>query len=212
MSKLRFSVAALAAFSVAAPASAAITVCSGGGCAPQPHSNVLVNGGETGSTVNGTLNNGPGTVAFSSSQTLASQANGQARVGAATGGLTDPLDISFTGGLMSALEFNLNALTGGTVSFAFSGGDSNGFATGPLTLRENGSNFFNVYGGSFDKISISFGDNASLQDIQQVRLAVAGAIGAVPEPATWALMILGFGAIAGTMRRRRAKTTVAFAA
>ena len=35
--------------------------------------------------------------------------------------------------------------------------------------------------------------------------------GGVPEPATWALMILGFGAVAGAMRRRQAKTTVRFA-
>ena len=34
--------------------------------------------------------------------------------------------------------------------------------------------------------------------------------GAVPEPATWAMMIAGFGAIGGTLRRRRS-ATVAFA-
>ena len=38
----------------------------------------------------------------------------------------------------------------------------------------------------------------------------AGALAPVPEPATWALMILGFGAVGYTMRRRR--TTIAFAA
>ena len=38
-------------------------------------------------------------------------------------------------------------------------------------------------------------------------------LGAVPEPATWAFMILGFGLIGGALRRRRAAatTTVAFA-
>ncbi|WEK41795.1 MAG: FxDxF family PEP-CTERM protein [Candidatus Sphingomonas colombiensis] len=40
----------------------------------------------------------------------------------------------------------------------------------------------------------------------------AGAIGAVPEPATWALMILGMGGVAGAMRhRRRTTATVRFA-
>jgi opacity protein-like surface antigen len=34
---------------------------------------------------------------------------------------------------------------------------------------------------------------------------------AVPEPATWALMILGFGAVGGAMRRRQVKTAVRFA-
>ncbi len=35
--------------------------------------------------------------------------------------------------------------------------------------------------------------------------------GAVPEPATWAMMIFGFGAVGSTMRYRRRKTTVSFA-
>ncbi len=35
--------------------------------------------------------------------------------------------------------------------------------------------------------------------------------GAVPEPATWAFMILGFGAIAGSMRRRKATLKLSYA-
>ena len=35
--------------------------------------------------------------------------------------------------------------------------------------------------------------------------------GGVPEPSTWALMILGFGAVGGSMRSRRRSTKVAFA-
>ncbi len=35
--------------------------------------------------------------------------------------------------------------------------------------------------------------------------------GAVPEPATWAMMIGGFGMVGGSMRYRRRKTTVTFA-
>jgi hypothetical protein len=38
----------------------------------------------------------------------------------------------------------------------------------------------------------------------------SGPAGAVPEPATWAMMILGFGAIGGSMRRR-IRTSVRFA-
>ena len=41
-----------------------------------------------------------------------------------------------------------------------------------------------------------------------VKLAFTGA---VPEPASWAMMVGGFGLIGGTMRRRRRKLTVAFA-
>ncbi|MBM6577743.1 PEP-CTERM sorting domain-containing protein [Microvirga sp. SRT01] len=36
-------------------------------------------------------------------------------------------------------------------------------------------------------------------------------IGAVPEPSTWAMMIVGFGMVGGAMRRRRVSTKVSFA-
>ncbi len=35
-------------------------------------------------------------------------------------------------------------------------------------------------------------------------------LGAVPEPATWAMLILGFGVIGGAMRQRRVRTSVAY--
>jgi hypothetical protein len=37
------------------------------------------------------------------------------------------------------------------------------------------------------------------------------ATAAVPEPATWAMMIMGFGMVGASLRRRQAKTTVTFA-
>ena len=37
------------------------------------------------------------------------------------------------------------------------------------------------------------------------------AVAAIPEPATWGLMIVGVGAVGGTLRRRRATVRVAFA-
>jgi len=33
----------------------------------------------------------------------------------------------------------------------------------------------------------------------------------VPEPSTWAMMIIGFGALGMAMRRRRVRTTVSYA-
>ncbi|MEG3122440.1 PEPxxWA-CTERM sorting domain-containing protein [Sphingomonas sp. GB1N7] len=42
-------------------------------------------------------------------------------------------------------------------------------------------------------------------------LTVAAAGGAVPEPATWGMMILGFGMIGAAARKRSVKTTVKFA-
>ncbi len=54
-------------------------------------------------------------------------------------------------------------------------------------------------------------DNAAPSYALLDNVRVNGALAGVPEPATWALMILGFGAVGGAMRRRRAVTGAAFA-
>ena len=65
--------------------------------------------------------------------------------------------------------------------------------------------------------TIRFGVTNTGDTSFQSGLAFAGVtindtpIGVVPEPSTWALMILGFGAIGGAMRRRKASTAVRFA-
>jgi len=62
--------------------------------------------------------------------------------------------------------------------------------------------------------SITLGSATTGQEIYKLTNLVVGQSdipGAVPEPATWALMILGFGAVAGALRQRRAKVTFNFA-
>ncbi len=66
-----------------------------------------------------------------------------------------------------------------------------------------GSGWNGNFEGAVDNVSFDFGGNARSFDF-----AVAG--GAVPEPATWAMMIFGFGAI-GTAMRRRTRTAAATA-
>src|SRR3546814_4447212 len=82
-------------------------------------SDLLVNAGVPGPTVSGTLNNAPGTVSFTSTEDLIGLANGQARVGAADLVLNNPLTFTYNDGLISALEFNIDALTNGNVFFSF---------------------------------------------------------------------------------------------
>lgn len=51
-----------------------------------------------------------------------------------------------------------------------------------------------------------------MRDELASRYGITGDVGAVPEPATWAMMLLGFGAIGFAMRRRpKVQTTVAYA-
>lgn len=91
----------------------------------------------------------------------------------------------------------------------FSGGDqgvspSNGDQTNPnsnrlVTLTFTGADRWNVTGLTFSSTGNAF-------EFDNVNVTTA----AVPEPASWALMLSGFGAIGGAIRRRR-KSVVRFA-
>lgn len=74
----------------------------------------------------------------------------------------------------------------------------------------NGASSFNVGNINYNantpttyKVTWQFGDMTNTIYLDQ------GGAGAVPEPATWALMLMGIAVVGGAMRRR--KTTVSFA-
>ena len=211
MRKISFLIASAALFSAAAPASAAVTICLGGGCSAQPSSQVLMDKGVSGPSVTGTLNNAPETVTFSSPEQLIGLANGQARVGAVDGVLNNPLTFSIDSGLISALEFNIDALTSGNVFFTFAGGNSDGVVTQNYALGKNGSNFYNAFNGTFSSVKMTFTDGATVSDVAQFRLNASPTVAAVPEPATWALMMFGFAGVGFGMRRRKKDIRVSFA-
>lgn len=58
--------------------------------------------------------------------------------------------------------------------------------------------------GTFQLTNNFFPDQNSTLTISQVASAV-------PEPATWAMMLIGFGALGSAMRRRKVHTTVTYA-
>lgn len=59
--------------------------------------------------------------------------------------------------------------------------------------------------------AVFFGVNNNGGEYTYDSTGLVGSIAAVPEPATWAMMIGGFGVIGGGMRARRRNTKVAFA-
>ena len=68
-----------------------------------------------------------------------------------------------------------------------------------------GSDAFASNGRNFYRVNLGTGATTLLgrTDESLFGIAIAGVNGAVPEPATWGMMIVGFGAVGATMRRRR---------
>ena len=85
-------------------------------------------------------------------------------------------DVTLTGSdlFSPATAFNGDQGVGRRISYDFGGA-----AVNTITFGSTGNSF------EFDNLA-------------------AGVAGAVPEPATWAMMLLGFGALGATLRRRRA--------
>ena len=83
------------------------------------------------------------------------------------------------------------------------------------TISTSGQNFFGFLADSstpISSITITSG-TARISSIGQFRIGgVSRAVGAVPEPATWGMMLIGFGLIGGAMRRRtKVQRRVSFA-
>jgi hypothetical protein len=208
-----FAIAA-AAFIAAVPASATITMVDASSI---QGANVLFNTGtQTNTTVQGFTQGG---TALNFTGTTVGGANvisangGQARVeGAADMTTSNPNDtlllqsLSFglaNGGTFNNLELNLfnGGGTTGTASFTLTDNTGQTFNFNDLALG-TGENFFGFVGVGGETISnVAFTTTAGIADVRQIRLDET--IGGVPEPATWAMMLLGFGAVGFGMRRSR---------
>jgi len=116
-------------------------------------------------------------------------------------------NISFIWGSVDAYNLLEFLDVGGNVLASFTGSDvfnpANGNQTDPNT---NPVVRFNLTGGdqtAFTTLRLSSTSNAFETD--------NFAINAVPEPATWALMMIGFAAVGFGMRRRRPQVSVRYA-
>lgn len=214
---------AVCALMIAAPAAADIIQAK-----PSDQNGTTVhNGGSAqGSTVLGELGQGSGIdVIFTGSNTQnndlrLSNGQGQATItGALNTSTQNPNDTygitSFNVGLENTGLFNwieMSLMGSGTVSFSLLDNLGNIFTsdgTGDfifdLTNGQNKFAFQAVDGQSIAGLSFDV-TGGTVSSVSQIRIGQGTAVAAVPEPATWAMALLGFGAIGFAMRRKRRPT------
>ncbi len=110
----------------------------------------------------------------------------------------------------TAFNFTAGFFQPGTVS-VFSGIGGTGTLLGSLTGLLGNPNAFTLQSVRFTGVgrSVTFvGPNATL-GVDDFNFTLAG--GGIPEPATWAMMLIGFGIVGGAMRGRKATVRVAYA-
>ena len=186
-------VAALALLPAAAKADLVITAPNGAG--GNFDANVLFKTQSTDVTSATGFSNGSGQpqiITFTSTDAFNTSASGQADVtpfDSVFNNLT--LNASGTAGAFTALLLDIVVPTNETVTFSSS---STPITSGAMQqLSSNGNNFILVTaenGETFSSLKLSTSGNIS--DIKQTRVDIASA---VPEPSTWAMMVLGFAGV-----------------
>lgn len=146
--------------------------------------------------------------------------------GQAVGPNVDPATGSFLSiGGPGAGSYSINfGATGVQVfSFVFGGLDNYNSVTlnflgGGSELRTGGQILgggVNDFLGSTGRVTYDFGGMASLIGVTfastQAAFEIDSVVAAVPEPATWLLMILGFGLVGSQLRRRKVQAKINFA-
>jgi len=207
--------AMLAGLAISTPAAAAVTITSSV-CASCENVHLVPGGDLTDNVAQGTTQGGViAGVTFTGLEPIATgEGNGLPWVAAVDGGMTY-LDVSLNPGFTFTLAgFNLNDLPGNdSWSVRVSAFDGATLKASEVFTESNNTKFKIAATGSdvltHFQIQLLTGPNGGaapldgavqLDGVGQVRI---DGVAVVPEPTTWALMILGFGGAGAMLRRRR---------
>jgi hypothetical protein len=122
-------------------------------------------------------------------------------------GLAAGLGTGLTGTAFTGSSFTHNAVLGSLIPLIV-GETGTALAGGQV-----GAGYFLLGGQTTTNFHVGVGDNDPFNlRVNQLNLAAnADLNGGVPEPATWAMMIAGFGLVGGAMRRRNTSVRVTYA-
>lgn len=137
-------------------------------------------------------------------QTLEVQGSGQSFI---TGTDLNRLSYYITSGLLFFdTEFKISGATD-TIDFTVidDSGTPTVFSDVDLTQGSGFVGFQAIDGQLIKSVSFTVDDGGTFEEFRQLRLTP------IPEPASWAMMLAGFGLVGAAMRRRRAITRVAIA-
>lgn len=204
--KLLHALALAGGIVMTAPAAATITIFNNPG-AVNPDENVLFgNADQTGTTIVGTTNQTSTLVNFLGDEELQTTAAGQANLTATDGGFTT-LSWGLADASLGFLEAEFNVLlgrTGTATSITVNFEDQFGNLFTDTFDLGNGQNFIGARATDGQLITRAFFTaNGTIEDARQFRIGGITETGVIPEPATWAMMVLGFGFIGSSLRRRR---------
>lgn len=200
--------AALILLSVAPVSAATIIECGSGSNCIDGTTNVNLVGGDNTLTGTGTVGIGGPLVTFTTTQAGGMDLNeGAATITAGDPNIAlDNLFIEMQSGF-TAGEFRLSRLTGGgppqnfTVAIGVNGG--------ALSQTFQGNQRFGIVADQNEVITsiLITTPSGGIGTFSQFRVTPVSVTAPIPEPGTWAMMLLGFGVLGFAMRRRRGKVS-----
>jgi len=191
------------ALAMASQAHAAVIITSGSfGSSGGVHSDP----GLSATTVTGTVNGGE-LVTLSSLTDVIDTSGGGESVFAADDGSMQQFSIQFANAY-DAVTFDIFKPTGGQTAWTLSVYGTAVDLTGFTPLTKN-TNKFTVDGNGIGITNLTFTFTPGEQDIREIRVGDKIITTGVPEPATWAMMLAGFGGMGALLRHRRRAAALA---